>query len=329
MINEILLSIIIPVYNTEKYLAKCLDSIVINKNKCLEIVIVDDGSTDGSAKICDMYAEKDNRIVVIHTKNHGLSEARNKGINSAKGTFVTFVDSDDFWTDDFAKKEIIKIIRQYKDVVDVFQFPSYEYSEKYHKIIRDNVAFYNKINDDNIIKYYDSCLSNGHLNVSAWSKICKKDFLVNNNLYFKKGITGEDSEWTIRMLRVLKRLKVLRKPYYAYRIDREGSITSSVSVKNVNDLVNIINTLSDDEFNQKSEIEKYEKGFMCFLFFVMLGFAGGMNKEDKKQAKPLFKEMENICDYSIMRQTNICRFVYKTLGYKFTAKLLNIYFNMQ
>ena len=91
-----LISIIVPVYNVEPYLNKCLDSIVNQTYKKLEIILIDDGSTDNSGLICDEYASKDNRIIVVHQKNKGLSAARNVGLNIAKGDYIAFVDSDDF-----------------------------------------------------------------------------------------------------------------------------------------------------------------------------------------------------------------------------------------
>ena len=91
-----LVSIIVPVYNVEKYLPKCVGSLINQTYKNVEIILVDDGSTDQSGNICDTYLEKDNRIVVLHKKNGGLSDARNFGIEHAKGDYYSFVDSDDY-----------------------------------------------------------------------------------------------------------------------------------------------------------------------------------------------------------------------------------------
>ena len=90
-----LISIIVPVYNVEKYLARCLESILEQTYKDLEVILVDDGSTDASPQICDQYAEKDKRIRVVHKKNGGLSDARNYGMRIMRGNYVVFIDSDD------------------------------------------------------------------------------------------------------------------------------------------------------------------------------------------------------------------------------------------
>lgn len=96
MENDILISIIIPVYNVEKYLERCLNSVINQTYKNLEIILIDDGSTDGSGKICDEFTKKDNRIIVIHKENGGVSSARNKGLEIAQGEYIGFVDSDDY-----------------------------------------------------------------------------------------------------------------------------------------------------------------------------------------------------------------------------------------
>lgn len=96
-----LISVIVPVYNVEKYLRKCIDSILCQTYKNFEIILIDDGSSDNSGKICDEYLNRDERISVFHKKNQGLSEARNTGIKKAKGKYLTFVDSDDFINEEY------------------------------------------------------------------------------------------------------------------------------------------------------------------------------------------------------------------------------------
>ena len=122
-----LVSIVVPVYNVDKYLDKCVNSIINQKYKNLEIILVDDGSTDESGKKCDLWAEKDNRIRVIHKENGGLSDARNVGIDNSKGYYISFIDSDDFIENDMIEvllKEIkenncdISICGYYKTYVD-------------------------------------------------------------------------------------------------------------------------------------------------------------------------------------------------------------------
>ena len=107
-----LISIIIPAYNVEKYISKCLESIIKQTYSNIEIILVDDGSTDKTSEICDEYEKKDDRIKVIHTENRGVSEARNKGLENVKGNWITFVDSDDWIEEDFCEV-LLKKIKDY------------------------------------------------------------------------------------------------------------------------------------------------------------------------------------------------------------------------
>ena len=100
---EDLISVVVPIYNVENYIKKCVDSILSQTYKNLEIILVDDGSPDNCPQICDEYAQKDNRIKVIHKENGGLSDARNAGIDISKGKFITFIDSDDYIEKDYVE----------------------------------------------------------------------------------------------------------------------------------------------------------------------------------------------------------------------------------
>ena len=107
MKEDIKVSIVVPVYNVEKYLNQCVDSVLAQTYKNIEVILVDDGATDASPAICDEYAEKDNRVKVVHKKNGGLSSARNSGIKVATGDYLMFIDSDDYWNADFVLRELI------------------------------------------------------------------------------------------------------------------------------------------------------------------------------------------------------------------------------
>jgi len=111
--RETLISVIIPVYNVEEYLAKCVDSILGQTHRTLEVILVNDGSRDGSGRICDAYAQKDARIRVIHQENGGLSKARNVGLEAATGEYITFVDSDD-WIEPDAYEHLLELMERYQ-----------------------------------------------------------------------------------------------------------------------------------------------------------------------------------------------------------------------
>ena len=106
------ISVIIPVYNSCSYLGACINSIRNQSYENVEIILVDDGSTDGSEKVCDQFAEKDNRIIVIHQKNSGTSVARNTGLRAASGDYIMFMDNDDYWNDTFCLEKIVEQLNE-------------------------------------------------------------------------------------------------------------------------------------------------------------------------------------------------------------------------
>ena len=118
-LNELpCVSVVIPVYNVEKYLIRCLESVILQTYRNLEIVLVDDGSTDNSGKICDEYAERDSRIKVIHKENGGLSDARNVGIKSASADYIVFIDSDDYVKNVYVQSLVEIALRYDVDIAD-------------------------------------------------------------------------------------------------------------------------------------------------------------------------------------------------------------------
>lgn len=168
------ISIIVPVYNTEKYLRRCLDSIVVQTYRDWECIIVDDGSTDGSAAICDEYDKKDSRFKVLHKENEGVSAARNVGIDHAEGDFITFVDSDDYLSSEYLQD--LYNHKEYDYVVGSFQtFPEHS------TVIAGNEA-YRRTNFTNFLRLCNLC--NGY----PWGKLFKASIIKEYNIRFNQNL---------------------------------------------------------------------------------------------------------------------------------------------
>ena len=185
-----LISVIVPVYNVEKYLKKCIQSIINQTYKNLEIILVDDGSSDNSGKICDEFAQKDNRIKVIHKTNGGLSDARNAGLDVMSGEWVSFVDSDDF-VSPYYIENLHYLVNKYDVDMAITSFVRF-FNENTklssNKISNQEVLIHNP---DEAIK---NMLYGKYYSVSACFKIYKKDLFYNNR--FTKGKIYEDFELT-------------------------------------------------------------------------------------------------------------------------------------
>lgn len=219
-----LISVIVPVYKVEQYLNDCINSLVNQSYKNLEIILVDDGSPDNCPIMCDNWAKKDKRIKVIHKKNGGLSSARNAGLDVANGDYFTFVDSDD-WISLSMYEDMLKIFKN--DDVDVVAGKINCYFEKTGiiKPFMESSDYY-KITQDLIInkeKYQKLTLSRV-LESAAWNKLYKASLFC--DLRFKENRYYEDYLYIYNISKRIKNIYYIAKPYYYYRI-RDNSICSS------------------------------------------------------------------------------------------------------
>ena len=236
------ISIIVPVYNVEKYLEKCLDSLVKQTLKEIEIIVVNDGSPDNSQKIIDKYVKKYSNVYSYEKKNGGLSDARNYGLKYANGEYIAFIDSDDYVSDDMYEKMYQKAKEKDFDMVvcDI----NYLYPDK---ILRVSSGIKN---DTFNIK--DTYLD---IHPAAWNKIFKKE-LFKNNVYFKKNVWFEDVEFIYRMLPYIKSIGVVNEPFNQY-VQREGSITNTVN-KKIYDYIDNMNGIVDF-YKEKKIYDDYKK----------------------------------------------------------------------
>ena len=206
MIGKPLVSIIVPVYNIEEYIFKCLNSLVTQSYEKIEIIVVDDGSTDKSGEMCDEVAKLDKRVRVLHQKNKGLSGARNAGIKAAKGEFVCLVDGDDYVQEDFVK-EMVQKARGGADIIVC----------GYNSSIPENVTI---TGERATIKLL---VKQENMEIVAWNKMYRRELI--NNFRYPEGENYEDTLTTYKILAAAKKVSYMPKTLYVY-LERTGSITS-------------------------------------------------------------------------------------------------------
>lgn len=322
------LSVIIPVYNVEKYLRQCIDSVINQKMTDIEIILVDDGSPDRCPAICDEYCDKYDFIKVIHKENGGVSSARNVGFESAVGDYIMFLDSDDWWNALVDMKSILNVVRKNVDT-EMFLLTSLDYIENdgyYKRTEHENLK---NVRTDSVETYCEDLLSNGNFEVHAATKILRRDFIKNNNLLFKSGIISEDNEWILRLLRCLYRVKIIDEPLYIYRAGRAGSITNSIKKKNVSDVLSIVkNTIFYYSNNSSSRLKELELCYCAYLWFSALGLSYQLTKEERKELLSLFRETSCVCAYSKSSKTRLAYGVYRILGLKVTSIILGKYISI-
>lgn len=220
-----LVSVIVPVYNVEPYLRRCINSLVYQTLNNIEIILIDDGSTDGCGKICDEYAAADARISVVHQENAGLSEARNAGIDRAKADYLMFVDSDDWVEPEFCELPLMLAKEQQADLV-MFQFRRFQNGKEKKR------RCYSV--DEGIKKPAEALdLIQSIVGMSAWNKLYHKDLFQRNR--YPKGKNYEDLYLTPILVHEAKKIVYSSTILYDY-VKRTGSITTDLSTKNAQNL---------------------------------------------------------------------------------------------
>lgn len=228
--NE-MVSIIVPVYNVNQFLDRCLNSICTQTFSDIEIILVDDGSTDGSSSKCDQYEEIDSRIKVIHKENGGLSSARNRGIESAKGKYLFFVDSDDYIVKDCIEYLITTLENSNADMV----IGNYMRTKDSDLDIYSNENIYENTYG-NIEAIKELFGTKNVQMVTAWGTLYKKQLF--SDIRFPEGVYHEDEATTYKLLYISKKIVVSSKIIYAYYLNL-NSITGKPNSKNYKDLCSI------------------------------------------------------------------------------------------
>ena len=227
------LSIIVPVFNVEKYLERCLDSILKQTFTDFELICVDDGSVDSSTSILEKYARKDNRIKIIKKKNGGLSSARNAGLEIATGEWVLFVDSDDLLGchGKTNSDELSQLCTHASEDVDwIVAQSTVFYEDGYkHKDESGDLSYFQLPNEG---IYHKNQLLNIHMNVCAWGKLYRRSLIEKNHLRFPFGLRYEDEYWYPCYLLVSKNMKVVDVKLYSYLRRNDGIMGDSYEKKN-------------------------------------------------------------------------------------------------
>lgn len=299
-------SVIVPIYNVEKYLGKLVDSLIMQTLKEIEIILVDDGSPDNCGLICDQYARKDNRVKVIHKKNGGVSAARNDGLSSAKGDFVIFCDSDDWLPLDALELLWKKAMDTDADIVigDVYQYKKGQNIQvRFYKedFVTEEKEFIHKMIQADIYRTYcplppqeGPAFGYG----GPWNKLVRRSLLIENNIQFDIRVKGlyDDILYTAYILANAKRIAYITQPVYYYRI-----IQTSITMTYKPNALEINNAIfnSWDEF-----IVKYDKfGILKEPFYanVIRRFTETLpiyfcSKKNPKSTFEIVKEIQNVID---------------------------------
>lgn len=231
------ISIIIPIYNTATYLATCLDIVLRQTYSDLQIILVDDGSTDESVSICDDYAQNDSRVQVVHKDNGGLSDARNVGTALATGEYLLYIDSDDRWDSLYFVEHLVTQAKKTQADIVLCGINRFIKDDK----LPANALFSYEAEDftGTSLEIFECLYKKQHFLVSACCKLVKTSVLRTNKIVFEKALLGEDMDWTSRLMPHIRSISFSNEAVYLYR-DRPNSITTTFGKKNADDFCYIL-----------------------------------------------------------------------------------------
>lgn len=273
------ISIIVPIYKVEKYLDKCIESLVNQTYTNLEIILVDDGSPDKCPEMCDKWAEKDSRIKVIHKPNGGLSDARNAGMKEANGEYIVFTDSDDFLDKHFIEYLYIAIID------NEVEMSSCDFAYYYDGDIVTNEVTRGKITVSSSETAIEDILNNRNVRAVAWNKMFHRGLLVGEE--FPVGKYHEDEFFSYRIIHKAKKIAYIDSALYYYR-QREGSIMASFNIKHLDSLEAGLERLSLLK-KYYPDLYIYDKATFCMGCVLMYLSALDDKECDKKEIKKIIK----------------------------------------
>lgn len=290
--KKALVSVIVPIYGIDKYIGICIESLMNQTYKNIEIILVDDGSPDRSPEICDLYATKDSRIKVIHKVNGGLVSARKAGIEEATGMYVGYVDGDDWIAPGFYEAMVKTIVEYDSDIVvagmskDLFstssmitsKIPAGNYEGERLELLKSNMLTYNKFSRIGVTTY-------------VWNKLFKREKLIPYQIAVNNGISiGEDAAVTYPYLMDCNKVSIIDNYDYHYR-QREDSMLKKtkeyssevIGLRKLYDHLIKASYLHDDKYNYKKQIRDFVLG-ICIMR------SGGIIKEIKEAVSPYDKE---------------------------------------
>ena len=304
-----LFSVIVPIYNIEKYLKRCIDSVLAQTFADFELILVDDGSPDNCPAICDEYAKSDERIIVIHKKNGGLVSARQEGIKKASGEYVFHLDGDDSILPDALSSAREIINAHHPDIV------SFSYKKCTNGVVGETVddladeGLYFK--EDMQKSLYPNLLSNKNMKnlfYFLWGKAIKRELAAKHQMNVDRAISlGEDLSCSTPCYLDAQSVYMSKKPIYLYTI-RNDSITTDFKTSQITQIAYVINGLRKLDVEKPSDFDEQISRYSCFMCFAILACAAeGKHFSSLKTLKELIKNSLHMEEIKKARFENITK----------------------
>lgn len=320
------LSFIIPIYNVEAYLSQCLDSILSQTGEDCELILVDDGSPDGSGKICDQYRDRYSNIKVIHKPNGGLASARNAGLLLAEGEFVAFVDSDDYIAPDSVSKLLRWIQEEPTDVcfLELTKvYPDGSVEPMGEQLIRE------AIRGKAPVQVLQFLADRPKFPGSACGKLFRRSFLESAQLMFPDDRRlSEDLIFCLNVYLRAESFDYLDFPYYCYRQDRSGSITNTVTAKYYFDTSLFVTEVVQRFSKEKKPVDEAAAcalSFAAYEYSILVWQSIFLKNGERKQADRFLRDYRWLMDYGKSKKVKLVQMAVCMLGFHGAAKVLDLY----
>lgn len=318
------ISVIIPVYNVRPYLERCVQSVLRQTHKDLEIILVDDGSTDGSDELCDHLASSDQRIRVIHQENQGLSGARNTGIYEATGMYIVFLDSDDMWLCDDGLENILKGCRSQ---VDLIIFKSVDIWKNDYRVFSKDYDLGDGATESDAKTAFTHLVKNQQLRMSACFLLVRRELLLEHDIIFPIGYISEDVQWSIHLWQFAQIVVIKNINFYGY-YHRGNSLSTTTSI-HVYESYDKMLSFWKEECNKGCANETIIRIYLTNLW-INRGYCYHMlDKADRPEAIRILKRHTDLLQYAISTKGKIVARLVKLTGLKNTVIILGIYWRLR
>lgn len=320
------LSFVIPVYNVEKYLDQCLSSILEQATDAVEVVMIDDGSKDGSPAICDRYCQMYPNARVVHIPNGGNSAARNMGVDLAEGKYICFVDSDDYIDSEAVPQMLDWIDSSDADICFLETskvFPNGTMVPLGEGVVNEQLRGKSR---EWALAFMSAC---SKYPGGPCAKLIRREFLIKNHIRFPADRRlCEDLFYTLDIYLAAESFDALNFPYYYYRQNVAGSITSTITPRYYFDKARFVTYVVDtfcDGKNPKDNIAECALSFAAYEYSILIWHLLEMTGEDWEKAYQFLRDYRWVLGYGKSKKTKFVKLVVDLLGLKITAKVMDAY----
>ncbi|MCM1034545.1 MAG: glycosyltransferase [Paludibacter sp.] len=327
-------SVIIPVYNVLPWLLRCVESVWAQTYRAVEIILVDDGSTDGSSRLCDQLEAQDARIRVIHKTNGGLSDARNAGLLAATGDYVVFLDSDDLWLSPNGLQQIADALA--RNATDLLLFKRVDLYPCHTSAYSSDECQCSKESDYNVMvvnaapaqHVFAHLVQMQRFNMSACFQAVKRSFLISNHIFFTVGLLSEDVDFSLRLWQAAQTVQALNIDMYGYW-HHHGSITTTYSIRNLRCYDIMFSTWAQSLTDKNDMFALTAKGYLAGLYVSCLYAYGNIAHKHRSEARTILRKHQTLLQYSINRKAKRALSVYRRIGFYGMLCVFSFYGSMK